>query len=55
MKFISDLKKSIEELLRNPTEKKEGGSAAIYGATGSMPAGPVNELLKVYTDVTLSC
>lgn len=54
-KFINDLDKSVTELLKNPTEKKEGGSAAIYGATGNMPAGPVNELLKVYTDVTLSC
>jgi sphinganine-1-phosphate aldolase len=54
-KFISDLKKCVDDLLRNPKEKKEGSSAAIYGATGSMPAGPVNELLKVYTDVTLSC
>ncbi len=54
-KFIKDLKETVHQLLLHPSEKKEGGSAAIYGATGSMPAGPVNELLKVYTDVTLSC
>jgi|AntRauTorckE5430_2_1112549.scaffolds.fasta_scaffold18875_1 sphinganine-1-phosphate aldolase len=53
--FITNLENVVKDLLLNPTEKKEGSSAAIYGATGAMPAGPVNELLKVYTDVTLSC
>lgn len=54
-KFVRDLRSSVETLIQNPIEQKEGSSAAIYGATGSMPAGPVNELLKVYTEVTLSC
>lgn len=54
-KFIRDLKRAVKKLLLNPVDKKEGGSAAIYGATGNMPAGPVNEILKLYTDVTLSC
>jgi len=54
-KFLCDLNNAVKELLENPVKRKEGGSAAIYGATGSMPPGPVNELLKVYTDVTLSC
>jgi len=53
--FVTDLKNVVNQLLSNPPEKMEGSSAAIYGATGSMPPGPVNELLKVYTDVTLSC
>lgn len=54
-RFITDLKNTVDDLLANPPQNREGSSAAIYGATGSMPPGPVNELLKVYTDVTLSC
>jgi sphinganine-1-phosphate aldolase len=54
-RFVTDLKSTVDELLANPPGKREGSSAAIYGVTGTMPAGPVNELLKVYTDVTLSC
>jgi hypothetical protein len=38
-------------VLANPGEK--GGKAAIYGLTTSLPAGPVNEMLKVYNDVVL--
>lgn len=53
--FINDLRNCVKELLDNPRKIKEGGSAAIYGVCESMPAGPVNELLMVYTDVTLSC
>lgn len=54
-RFVKDLTYVVDELLRNPPNKMEGSSAAIYGATASMPPGPVNDLLKVYTDVTLSC
>lgn len=31
----------------------ENSTAAIYGMASSMPAGPVNVLLRAYTDVTL--
>jgi hypothetical protein len=31
------------------------GTAAIYGMTSALPAGPVKELLKVYNDVILKC
>ena len=56
-KFVKDLQNCVQDLLAKPVtkEKKEGSTAAIYGVAGSMPAGPINELLKVYTDVTLSC
>lgn len=33
--------------------KKKEGNAAIYGLTGTLPPGPVNELLRCYTDVLL--
>lgn len=31
----------------------ENSTAAIYGMASSMPAGPVNVLLRAYTDITL--
>ena len=36
-------------------ENNASGTAAVYGMAGSMPAGPVDDLLKCYTDITLSC
>ncbi len=35
------------------TQGDENSTAAIYGMASSMPAGPVNVLLRAYTDVTL--
>ncbi len=49
--FLSDLQESVQEVLDNPNAV--GGKAAIYGLTAQLPAGPVNELLKVYNDVVL--
>ena len=48
--LLSDLKLSVEEVKANPNK---GGKAAIYGMTSSLPAGPVNDLLKIYNDVVL--
>ena len=45
-----------ENTKRSSTKKKvEKGqsSVAIYGATASLPPGPINELLKVFNDVVL--
>lgn len=33
--------------------RKSSGNAAIYGMTTSLPGGPINEMLKTYTDVVL--
>ena len=49
--FLADLQESVQEVLDNPDAV--GGKAAIYGLTAALPAGPVNELLKVYNDVVL--
>ena len=51
-RFLTDLKASIHELQHSPDKEKKG-FAVIYGTTSAMPAGPVNELLKVYNDVVL--
>jgi sphinganine-1-phosphate aldolase len=54
--FISDLSNVVASIkVEDGPTKKTDGTAAIYGMAGSMPAGPVNELLKVYNDVVLSC
>jgi sphinganine-1-phosphate aldolase len=51
-KYINDLKDVIEELKNSPN-KEQNGFAVIYGTTAALPAGPINELLKVYNDVVL--
>ena len=51
--FLRDLRQCTEEVLAHPEE--QGSNATIYGMTSALPAGPVNELLKVYNDVVLKC
>jgi glutamate/tyrosine decarboxylase-like PLP-dependent enzyme len=57
-RFVIDLNEAVESIRYETIKegkKKLSGSAAIYGMAGSMPAAPVNELLKLYTDVSLKC
>lgn len=49
--FLQDLRQCTAEVMADPDAV--GGKAAIYGLTASLPAGPVNEMLKVYNDVVL--
>lgn len=51
--FVADLEASVDETRKEGTGKT-GGTAAIYGAFGKLPNGPADELLKAFTDVTLS-
>jgi glutamate/tyrosine decarboxylase-like PLP-dependent enzyme len=55
--FLADLAASVVEATGSGSGSAgaEGGSgsAAVYGATASLPAGPINELLRVYNDVVL--
>ena len=54
-KFLSDLKESIDEVKQNPGSGASAtGSAPIYGSVGSLPPGPVKDVLCRYLDVTLS-
>lgn len=47
---------SVEEVLaQSKLGQLKEGTAAIYGMTSALPAGPVKELLKVYNDVILKC
>jgi len=58
--LLQDLKETVQEVYKEAaaagggTKLKKKGSAAIYGMSGSLPAGPVNEVLKCYNDLSLS-
>jgi glutamate/tyrosine decarboxylase-like PLP-dependent enzyme len=55
-KFLQDLEKSVIKCARHKEGKRHnGGTAAMYGMTGTLPKGPVNELVNAYTDINLSC
>ena len=51
--FLKDLGDAVAEIAQLPIGQKKEGKAAIYGMASSMPAGPINEILKVYNDVVL--
>ena len=56
-RFIEDLTKVVNVLLlsnKENTGKDDSGSAAMYGKAGSLPAGPISELLESYIDITLT-
>mmetsp|Transcript_28439 Transcript_28439/g.44221 ORF Transcript_28439/g.44221 Transcript_28439/m.44221 type:complete len:653 (-) Transcript_28439:136-2094(-) len=55
-RFVQDLKEVVQKILaeNGGANKKEGGTAAMYGKAGSLPAGPISELLKSYTDCMLT-
>mmetsp|Transcript_13248 Transcript_13248/g.27031 ORF Transcript_13248/g.27031 Transcript_13248/m.27031 type:complete len:651 (+) Transcript_13248:19-1971(+) len=52
-KFIDDLQQCVDEVIEEGNDGPLTGNAAIYGMSGSMPPGPINELLCCYTDVIL--
>ena len=58
MSFCSNsliITKAAEEAGKDGAEKKKksGGNAAIYGMAATLPAGPIDEMLRTYTDVVL--
>ena len=56
-KLLQDLEKSVIKCIQKKkgNQHKGGGTAAMYGMTGTLPKGPVNELVNAYTDINLSC
>lgn len=52
--FIDELSESVATVRMEGPSAKKSGSAAIYGMAGGFPAGPVDELLKCFTDQTLA-
>ncbi|ETI48162.1 hypothetical protein L914_07527 [Phytophthora nicotianae] len=51
-KFLSALEEAVNQVKQDPNPSPEGGSA-IYGMASSLPSGPVDDLLRIYTDITL--
>ncbi|RHY16014.1 hypothetical protein DYB32_010689 [Aphanomyces invadans] len=51
--FVTALREAVEAVKKDPNGKLEGGSA-MYGMASSMPAGPVEDILRIYQDCTLS-
>ena len=51
--FLADLRASVEAVARDPDAAKHG-NAVIYGTNSQMPSGPVEDVLKIYNNVTLS-
>ncbi len=52
--FVSDLKDAVVEVSSEASGSKDQGTAGIYGMAGSIPKGPVNDLLKAFLDVGLT-
>ena len=53
--LLNDLNECVLSVKNNSNNgnSKKNGSAAIYGMTTALPAGPINEILKIYNDVVL--
>ncbi|KAF0685845.1 Aste57867_22320 [Aphanomyces stellatus] len=51
--FVKALADAVAFVKKDPAGKLEGGSA-MYGMASSMPAGPVEDILRIYQDCTLS-
>lgn len=50
--FLRDLEEAVITVKKDPDGAIKGGSA-IYGMASSMPAGPVDDILRIYTNLTL--
>ncbi|CAK4080549.1 unnamed protein product [Aphanomyces euteiches] len=51
--LVKVLREAVAVVKKDPNGKLEGGSA-MYGMASSMPAGPVEDILRIYQDCTLS-
>mmetsp|Transcript_21233 Transcript_21233/g.36243 ORF Transcript_21233/g.36243 Transcript_21233/m.36243 type:complete len:270 (-) Transcript_21233:803-1612(-) len=52
--FLADLGTAVKLTRKEGADGKSMGSAKIYGAVGKMPSGPAGEMLKAFTDMTLT-
>ena len=43
----------IRSAMEPPAGSSTDSCAAIYGLASSMPSGPVSDVLRLYTDITL--
>ena len=52
--FLEDLKASVAEVREEGSSGMKKGNAGIYGSVGHVPEGPVNHILRTFTDLTLT-
>jgi sphinganine-1-phosphate aldolase len=52
--FLADLKGAVADVQKEDPSHSKKGTAGIYGMAGSIPQGPVNDLLRAYIDVSLT-
>lgn len=51
-KFLGELEEAVNEVKKDKNPSAVDGNS-IYGMAPSLPAGPVDDLLRIYTDITL--
>ncbi|CAH0518350.1 unnamed protein product [Peronospora belbahrii] len=52
-KFLDALEAAVNQIKEDPDPSSPEGGSAIYGMASSLPAGPVDDLLRMYTDISL--
>jgi sphinganine-1-phosphate aldolase len=52
--FLQELEESVTEVRAQGPVVKKKGNAKVYGMVGSVPEGPVNQILRIFTDLTLT-
>ena len=50
---VEQVRVAIMEDKAQGKHRKKCDNAAIYGMASTLPPGPINEMLKTYTDVVL--
>lgn len=52
--FLQELAEAVDEVRAQGPVVKKKGNAKVYGMVGSVPEGPVNQILRIFTDLTLT-
>lgn len=52
--LVNDLKEAVAEVKKEDPSNSKKGTAGVYGMSGSIPEGPVNDFLKAFLDIALS-
>ena len=52
--FLQDLRKAVDTVRAEGMGTRKKGTAGIYGMADSLPKGPVQHILNVFTDMTLT-
>lgn len=52
--LLQDLRAAVEKVRSEGTKGSKKGTAGVYGTVEAVPPGPVNNILRAFTDATLS-